>query len=121
MRRKVGLVLSEIREAIEGIQKHTAGKSLADFERDWLLRLAVQRALEIISEACRHVPDELLGHAPDVPWKKIRGIGNVPRHEYHKIADEVVWAVIVENIAPLAEAITVLHRHVEKPDEGPHR
>ena len=45
------------------------------------------------------MPDELLAQAPGVPWKKIRGIGNVLRHEYHKIADDVIWAVVVETSA----------------------
>lgn len=111
-KRKVGPILAEILEAVEGIEIHTAGKSLADFERDWLLRLAVQRALEIISEACRHVPDELLEGAPDIPWKKIRGIGNILRHEYHKIADDVIWAVVTENIGPLSAAIERIRRKI---------
>jgi uncharacterized protein with HEPN domain len=104
--------LAEIREAIAGIETHTAGKSLADFQGDWLLRLAVQRALEIISEACRHIPDDLLVHAADMPWKKIRGIGNVLRHEYHKIADDVIWVVVVENIGPLRSAIELISQAV---------
>jgi uncharacterized protein with HEPN domain len=33
-RRRIEPVLAEILEAIEGIETHTAGKSLADFERD---------------------------------------------------------------------------------------
>jgi uncharacterized protein with HEPN domain len=111
VKRKVGPVLAEILEAIEGIETHTAGKSLADFQRDWLLRLAVQRALEIISEASRHLPDELLSHAPDVPWKKIRGIGNVLRHDYHRIADDVIWVVVVENMGPLKTAINLIGHH----------
>lgn len=105
-------MLAEIREAIEGIETHTAGKTLADFQQDWLLRLAVQRALEIVSEAARHMPDELLAHAPDVPWKKVRGIGNVLRHEYHKIADDVIWAVVVENIGSLKAGIELISQHV---------
>jgi uncharacterized protein with HEPN domain len=112
--RKVGPVLAEIREAIEGIETYTADKTLADFQRDWLLRLAVQRALEIISEAARHIPDEFLAHAPNVPWKKIRGIGNVLRHEYHKIADDVIWAVVVENIAPLKAGIDSISQSMPK-------
>jgi uncharacterized protein with HEPN domain len=106
--RKVRPVLEEILDAIGGIETHTAGKSLADFKQDWLLRLAVQRALEIISEASRHIPDDLLSLAPGVPWKQIRGMGNILRHEYHKIADDVVWAVVTENIGPLKAAILVL-------------
>ena len=109
-RRRIGPVLAEILDAIDGIETHTAGKSLADFERDWLLRLAIQRALEIVSEACRHIPDEFLVLAPDVPWKQIRGIGNILRHEYHKIADDVIWAVITENIAPLRAAIETIRQ-----------
>jgi uncharacterized protein with HEPN domain len=111
-KRKVTPVLAEIREAIQGIETHTAGKSLADFQKDWLLRLAIQRALEIISEAARHIPDELLGHAPDVPWKRIRGIGNILRHEYHKIADDVIWTVVVESIAPLKEGVEIISQHI---------
>ncbi|EMS96694.1 hypothetical protein H009_15758 [Agrobacterium tumefaciens str. Cherry 2E-2-2] len=112
VKRKVGPVLAEMLEAIEGIQTHTTGKTLADFERDWLLKLAVQRALEIVSEASRHIPDELLAAAPDVPWKQIRGIGNILRHEYHKIADEVIWTVVTEHVAPLKKAVYAIQASV---------
>lgn len=70
-RRRVGPVLAEILEAINGIETHTAGLSLTDFQQNWLLKLAVQRALEIVSEASRHLSDDLLELAPDVPWKQI--------------------------------------------------
>ncbi|WP_320196993.1 HepT-like ribonuclease domain-containing protein [Agrobacterium rosae] len=103
--RKVELVLVEMLDAINGIETHTSGKTIEDFERDWLLKLAIQRALEIISEASRHIPDDLFVIAPDVPWKQIRGVGNVLRHEYHKVADDVVWAVVTEHIAPLKNAV----------------
>ncbi|WP_226951354.1 HepT-like ribonuclease domain-containing protein [Rhizobium terrae] len=76
------------------------------------MRLGTQRALEIISEACRHIPDELLNFASDVPWKKIRGIGNILRHEYHKIADDVIWVVVTQNILPLKAAINAIQESV---------
>ena len=113
-KRKIGPVLADILEAIDGIEKHTAGKSLEDFKEDWLLRLAVQRALEIISEASRHLPEELLALAPDVPWKQIHGIGNVLRHEYHKIADDVIWAVLERHLEQLAAAIQLMRKAVEE-------
>ncbi len=43
-RRRIGPVLAEILEAINGIETHTAGLSLVDFQQNWLLKLAVQRA-----------------------------------------------------------------------------
>jgi uncharacterized protein with HEPN domain len=111
-KRRVGVVLAEILDAIDGIDKHTAGKSLKDFKQDWLLRLAVQRALEIISEASRHLPDDLLPLAPDIPWKQIHGIGNVLRHEYHKIADDVIWSVIEQHLNPLKAAVQKMQQSV---------
>ena len=41
-----------------------AGKTFADFQKDWLLRHGAQRAIEIISEASRHVPDQLKAMHP---------------------------------------------------------
>ncbi|RAL94720.1 HepT-like ribonuclease domain-containing protein [Agrobacterium sp. MS2] len=111
--RKVEPVLAEILEAINGIENHTAGLSLADFKQNWLLKLAVQRALEIVSEASRHLPEDLLELAPDVPWKQVRGIGNILRHEYHKIADDIVWAVVTDYVAPLKTAVETIRRSIE--------
>ena len=112
IRRRVGPVLSEMLEAIHGIETHTAGLSLDDFKQNWLLKLAVQRALEIVSEASRHIPEDLLDVAPDIPWKQIHGIGNILRHEYHKIADDVIWAVVTQHVAPLKIAVQAIQQSV---------
>jgi uncharacterized protein with HEPN domain len=103
--RKIRPILAEMIDALNGIAAATAGKSLEDFREDWLLKHGVQRGIEIISEAARHIPDELLHAAPDVPWKQVRGIGNVLRHEYHKIADPIVWAVVTDSLPPLRAGI----------------
>lgn len=104
-RRKAGPILSEILTALDGIEQATSGKTLADFEQDWLLKHGVQRGIEIISEAARHLPDELIVSETEIPWRQIRGIGNVLRHEYHKIADPIVWAVVTDNLPALRQAV----------------
>lgn len=113
-RRKVGPILSEILAALDGIEQATSGKTLQDFENDWLLKHGVQRGIEIISEAARHLPDELLATETEIPWKQIRGIGNVLRHEYHKIADPIVWAVVTDNLPPLRHAVTRIAAEVTR-------
>lgn len=82
MPRKVGHVIHDILEAIDRIQQVTSGKTLQEFESSWQLRWLVQRAIEIISEASRGIPDNLTRTRPDIPWQKVRGIGSVLRHEY---------------------------------------
>jgi uncharacterized protein with HEPN domain len=49
-----------------------------------------------------------------VPWKKIRGLGNVLRHEYHKIADDVIWAVVVDNIAQLKAGVGAIGEYLSE-------
>ncbi|WP_366509678.1 HepT-like ribonuclease domain-containing protein [Mesorhizobium sp.] len=62
---------------------------MADYQGDWVLKHAVQRGTEIISEASRALPDEVKALQPDIPGRQVRTIGNVLRHEYHGLADNV--------------------------------
>lgn len=98
-------VPAELRDAINGIMAATSGKTFEDCDRDWLLQRGIERALEIISEASRHLPDEALAIAPEIPWKQIRAIGNILRHQYHAVANDIVWAVVVSDIEPLYAAV----------------
>ena len=40
------------------------------------------RGIEIILEASRAIPDDIKGTRPEIPWRKVAGIGNVMRHDY---------------------------------------
>jgi uncharacterized protein with HEPN domain len=101
MARKVRPVLQEILIAIEGIEAAIAGKTFADFQSEWLLRHGVQRGIEIISEASRHLPAAFLASRSEIPWDQVKGIGSVLRHEYHRISDKAIWAVAVERLPSL--------------------
>ncbi len=108
MGRSAAPVLAEMHEALTHILAATHGKTLTEYRNDWLLRLASQRALEIISEASRHLPDDLIATQPEIPWAQIRGIGNILRHEYHKIADPIIWAVITDHLPRLYQAVQTM-------------
>jgi uncharacterized protein with HEPN domain len=54
------LRLTDIIEAVEHIRSVITGVSLDDFEADWQKRWLVERGVEIISEASRHL-DVALG------------------------------------------------------------
>ena len=81
MERRVDHTIHDILETIERVQRKVLGKTFAEFENDWELRFIVQRAIEIISEATRRLPDELKATRPEIEWRSIAVIGNVLRHE----------------------------------------
>lgn len=90
MMRDVRPALRAILEAIDGIETALQGKTLDDFAAEWLLRHGVQRGIEIISEAARRIPPDLQATQKQVPWAQIVGIGNVLRHEYHRVSDTII-------------------------------
>jgi len=108
MARKVGHVLHDILETIERVEQITDGKTFADFEQSWELRWLVQRAIEIISEASRAIPDELKATRPEIPWPRVRGIGNVLRHDYAAISDPIIWKVVTDEFPSLKRAIKAI-------------
>lgn len=105
MPRKVGHAIHDILEAIDRIEEISRGKTLSDFEKSWQLRWLVHRAIEIISEASRVIPDDLTNTRPEIPWPRVRGIGNVLRHEYSGLSDRIIWNVVVDELPRLKAAI----------------
>src|SRR5580700_12270420 len=95
------LRLTDIIEAIELIRSEMAGVTLDAFETDRRKRWLVERGVEIISEASRHLPGEMKARHPEIPWPKVAGIGNVLRHDYQDVAHDVLWHVVRENLPPL--------------------
>lgn len=93
--------LADMVEAIEHIRSELEDVPLAAFETDWRKRWIVERGIEIISEASRHLPGALKQRHPHIPWNKVAGIGNVLRHNYESISAPVMWAVGRDNLPPL--------------------
>ncbi len=93
--------LIDIIEAIEVIRARTEDVALEAFEADKEKRWLVERAVEIISEASRHLSDEMKRRHPEIPWQQVAGIGNVLRHEYARVAPDVIWAIAHEHLPEL--------------------
>ncbi len=108
MARDIELILDDILNMITVIDQSLIGKDRSDFDKTYMLQLGIQRGIEIISEASKHIPPALLDQAPDVPWRSIRGMGNILRHEYHRIANDVIWYVITRDLPVLRSAILTM-------------
>ena len=93
--------LLDIVEAIERIQGVLNGVTIELFEADWEKRWLVERGVEIISEASRHLTDDLKLRHPEIPWQKVAGIGNVLRHNYENISPPVMWKLVQSDLPAL--------------------
>jgi uncharacterized protein with HEPN domain len=113
--------LTDIRDAIRRIERYTKGETAASFEKNELVRDAVERCIEIISEASRRIPAELKALHPEIPWAKVAGVGNVFRHDYDEIYPPLVWEIITEYLPALRRATNALLRETEKGRRGRRR
>ena len=103
-KRFLNLRLDDMIEAAGRVQAVLGDLTLDAFEADWQRHWLVQRGIEIISEASRHLPPEMKARHPDIPWTKVAGIGNVLRHGYEEVAAPVVWKLVRDDLPHLERA-----------------
>lgn len=97
--------LSDIRDNIVLAQSFVVGLDEAAFKADQKAFYAVVRALEIISEASRKLPDDIKDRHSHLPWKQIAGAGNVYRHDYQNITGDFVWVTLRKSLPNLLAAV----------------
>ena len=85
------ITLTEIAQNIRLARSFMAGLDQVAFAVDSKTIYAVVRALEIISEGTRRLPDDLQSRHPMIPWRAVKGAGNIYRHVYHDLQATVIW------------------------------
>lgn len=105
MSRRPDVVILEMIAMIDFAKSEIDTIDFLEFETDKRRNLAAQRALEIISEASRHIPEPILELETQIYWPDIRAIGNRIRHEYHRVSNELVFEIIRNDLNPLRAAL----------------
>jgi uncharacterized protein with HEPN domain len=73
--------------------------------------LATVRAIEIIGEAARHIPDEFRILHPGVPWREIVAMRNILVHNYEGTDPKIVHRTATVNLKGL---ITMMPSIIEE-------
>lgn len=92
-------------ENIEAIQAFLEDADFAQFTNDRKALCAVTRALEIISEASRRLPEELKERHPEIDWLAVAAAGNVYRHEYESVDEVQLWYTVQRELTGLRAAV----------------
>lgn len=103
--------LGHIVEAIDRIQRYTAGMTPDAFAASELAQDAVIRNLEVIGEASRNIlrthPDTAAAH-PDLPLAAAYEMRNALAHGYFKIDLGIVWNTLQRDLPPLRDRVQLL-------------
>ena len=77
--------LWDIREAAREIDGFMRGVKFHQFEKNKMLRYAVERQLHVIGEAANHVSPQFRKKHPEINWKRLIELRNVIAHGYGKL------------------------------------
>jgi uncharacterized protein with HEPN domain len=114
--RQPDLLLRDIYDAVDLIEQFTAGMDFEAFRRDAKTVAAVERKLQVISEAATRLGGEAEARYPGLPWRDMRGIGNWLRHQYERIELPVIWETVTEDLPALKSAVL---RALSQPSADP--
>ena len=106
--------LKHMLEAIAAIAAYTEGVNRDDFIADRMRMDAVERNIERLSEASRHLPEGLKAGHPRIPWRQIADIGNALRHGYAAIEPGEIWATATDDLKPLKAAVEAMIREARE-------
>jgi len=93
--------IADILDSIERIEVFTSGMSFEDFAADEKTVYAVIRALEIIGEATKRIPEATRQRYPSVPWQEMAATRDKLIHGYIGVDVHVIWRTLQEDLPPL--------------------
>jgi len=97
--------LEDILDAIQKAADFVGEMSFEQFSKDDKTIFAVIRALEVIGEASKNIPEGVKTNHAEIPWREMAGIRDKLIHDYFGIHLEVVWKPLKEDLPPLGPKI----------------
>ena len=97
-KRSLELLVEDIWESIEKIERYTEGLTQDNFQSDEKTTDAVVRNLDIIGEAAGRLPEEYTERHSDIEWVKIIGLRNRIVHEYFGVDLQIIWQIIKKDL-----------------------
>lgn len=113
-KRELDDFLQDILEAIGAIERFISGVSFEEFAQNEEKIFAVEKAIEIIGEAVKNIPDSLRIQYPEIPWKSIGGMRDKLVHEYWGADVNILWRTVQQRLPELKAQIIRIRGELQK-------
>lgn len=105
--------IDDMLDAIKKGMSFVEDISFSKFKEDDKTQFAVIRAIEIIGEASKKIPNEIKVQYKEVPWKEISGMRDKLIHDYIGIDIEVVWKTVEEDLHSIKPLLVQMKKELD--------
>lgn len=103
--REIRDYLQDILDTINLAEQFVGEMTFADFQTDHKTIFAVIRAIEVIGEAAKSIPQSIRDQYPSTPWRGITGMRDKLIHGYFGVNIEVLWDTVQQDLVVLRPVI----------------
>src|SRR3989339_674357 len=98
------IFIKHILENIDIIEEFSKNSSKQEIFKDKQKQYAIIRAIEIIGEAAKNLPNSFTKKYSEVNWKEIIGTRDKLIHQYFGIDLDIIWSIIKRDIPKLKKS-----------------
>ncbi len=99
------LALAQMIESAERALSVTRTRRREELDADWILRLGLTKAVEIVGEAANRVSATTQARFPEVPWREAIATRHRLTHGYDSVDPDQLWDTVTRDFPPLLAAL----------------
>lgn len=90
--------LFDMLSAARDVVRFVGGRTRAEYDRDDVLRAAVERKVEVVGEAARNLSKAFRDANPQIPWQPVMATRHVLAHDYDTVNHTTLWRIVQTHI-----------------------
>lgn len=112
-RRDPKVTLRQVADHARRAQELCKTNSLPEILGDWQKRAAFERVMEVLGEAVKRLPPEMMARYPAVDWRGIAGMRDRVSHGYDAIDYGLLWQAVETRVPGLLTTIEQMLKDVD--------
>src|SRR5690349_21845429 len=106
--KEVRAYLWDIRDAAGDVAKFVRGVTFEQFEKDKVLRYAIERQLRLIGDVADHISPNYREEHPEINWSQLIGLHHMIEHQYGETLAKRLWLSATEGLPEMMKHLQKL-------------